>query len=161
MPIIFHTEHLNKRLYRQLFRNLCLHTDMSVNEFFQRWTIHIYPSTKTQLAFFGHIESTSGQKINPGIPSGVTGKYEMKLFLIDSKNGFVDRSNHVVTMHEFCHARLYEKHKTKDLIWVKAVHDKIDSQGRILKSFRISFWYWNRVFWGKIILNVIDIRGEL
>jgi len=161
MPIIFHTKHLNKRLYRQLFRNLCLHTGIQAYAFLNRWDIHIYPSTETQLAYFDHIESTSGQAITPGIPSGVTGKFEMKLFLVDTKNSFTDRSNHVVAMHEFCHARLYEKHKTKDRIWVTAVHSLIDYQGRILKHFTISFWYWKKVFWGKISINVIDIRDEL
>jgi len=134
---------------------------MSAYEFKKRWTIHIYPSTETQLAFFDHIFTTSGQKIVPGIPSGVTGKFEMKLFLVDSPNSFVDRSNHVVAMHEFCHARLYERHRTHNRIWVEAVHSKIDYQGRILKSFPISFWYWKKFFWSRIQLNVIDIREEL
>jgi len=161
MPITFHTEHLNHRLYHRLFNNLCLHTNIEAHYFMKRWDIHIYPSTEAQLAFFEHIKSTTGQTIKPGIPSGATGKYEMKLFLIDTKNTFADRSNHVVTMHEFCHARLYMEHGTNDHIWVNAVHDKIDYQGRILKSFPISFWYWRKIFWRRIMLNVIDIRGEL
>ena len=75
--------------------------------------------------------------INDGIPSGNTGQYVINLFLNDTNNSMIDRSNHVVTMHEFCHARLFGRSD-----WVSAVHDKIDYQGRILKSFPISFWYW-------------------
>lgn len=145
---------------------------MNVALFEQEWDIKIVPLEGTNTAFFGHRETTSGTRINPNMPSGFTGKREMILWLNDTKNEFIDRSNHVVLMHEFCHAAIYDRHATNKFNyfvdhveyqghWVKSVHEKIDYQGRILESFLISFWYWKFPIWRNVRLNVIDVRQEL
>jgi hypothetical protein len=154
MPLTFHTKHLNHRLYRNMFWNLCLHTDFSPNEYLTKWDIHLFPLDGTDLAFFGHVDSTSG-KLNPNMPSGVTGKHEMKLWLHDNTNDFMNRENSDRVQHEFCHSRLYEEYGTANQTWVRGVHEEDD-------WFKITFWYRSRfLLWKKFHLSIIDIRGLL
>ena len=156
--IIFKTKNLNHKLYRRLINNILIHLDpkQSVKEFNKKWTIRIHPLSATNEDYFKHTESTSGGKINTGMPSGVTGKYVMDLFLHDDTNIFKFRENSDRIQHELCHAKLINTP-----YFVKGVHNKITNTGQYLKSFK--FWFWtNRwKFWQPIQITVIDIREHL
>ena len=129
-----------------------MHLGQSTSSFLKKWDIHFWSVADTNSQFFMHIKTTSGQKINPNMASGVTGKYRIDLWLIDSDNEFISRSNGDRVQHELCHAVLYGTPH-----FVSGVHDA-KKQG---KSFKISFWYWNKKWWKKTQVSIIDIRKHL
>ena len=146
MTLHFHTDHLNKRQYRNMTWNVLLHLHQVPSEFLEHWDIHFWSVEDTNPQFFEHLKTTSGQKINPLMASGVTGKYRIDLYLIDSNNSLIARSNSDRVQHELCHAVLFgTKH------FVKAVHNT-------KKRFKIGYWYWNRFWWKKSQISIIDIR---
>jgi len=161
MPLHFETEFLNHRLYQRMVENVLLNFNIPVYQFLKKWNIYLFSLEATDTRFFDHVLSTSGTRINPGIPSGVTGQYEIKLWLHDSTNEFRARENSDRIQHELCHAILYHLFGTntftsfdKKTNWVRAVHDET-------KRFMISFWYWSFPFWRKFRVSVIDIRSWL
>lgn len=158
MVVIFHTKNLNQRTYRRVIRNIVLHLSPirhRAKVFLKIWDIYIIDLKDTNSSFFNHVTTTSGQRINPKMPSGVTGKYEIKLFLHDSSNVFKMRENFNRIQHEICHALLYEEYGTKDKKWVDLVH-----QNRF--AFKEWFWYSKYlIFWKRIPLYLIDIRKYL
>lgn len=147
--IIYHTKNLNKRLIQRTFENVILNLNQDVFDFLDSWTIHIRPLNQTDSRFFDHIRTTTGQKINPNMPSGVTGQYTMTLYLHDSDNAFKERENSDRIQHEICHALLINTS-----YFVKGVHDND-------KRFIIKFWYWAKFFWKRTQVSVIDIREYL
>jgi len=150
MPVTFHTSNLNEGLYQNMINNVVLNLGKNVYDFRTFWDIHIWGLDATNPQFFEHIETTSGQKINPNMPSGVTGKYRIDLYLHDDDNDLKNRENGDRVQHEICHALLY---KTK--YFVKGVHDNVSNR------FTISFWYWNKVFWKKFQMTVINIKDYI
>ena len=160
MPIINHTDFLDEKLYRRLIENVVLHLDVSQHApktFLDEWTVKLRPLSQTNEAFFLHTVSTSGQKINTGMPSGVTGKYVIDLFLHDSSKDmrkFMENADRV--QHEVCHALLYGTDK-----FVRGVHDKISPMGTCLKCFKFNFWTNRWRFWQRIPITVIDIRDDI
>lgn len=147
--IIYHTNNLNKRLYRNMIWNILYHLKAYPLDFLKQWDIHIWGLEDTKPEFFDHITTTSGQKINPNMPSGVTGKYRIDLWLHDSDNDFKARENGDRIQHELCHAVLFGKPQ-----FVSGVHGKNDQGER----FQISFWFWKKVFWSRFYMTIIDIR---
>lgn len=119
-------------------------------EFLEKWDIHIWNLKETNPQFFDHIKTTSGQKINPNMPSGVTGLYRMDLWLHDSANEFKARENSDRIMHEICHALLIGTPH-----FVSGVHDNVNDR------FIVSYWYWDRFKYKKFYLSIIDIRKFL
>ena len=153
MGIIFQTENLDQKLYKNIFKAVLNNLDTNVPQFFDEWTITIYKLDSTNTAYFGHVVTTDGTKINPTIPSGVTGKFDMKLWLHDDKNEFMTRENSDRIQHELCHAVLLLKYGTKGKIdWVKDVHNNVS------KRFILNLWYWKGVRLIKLPLSIIDIR---
>lgn len=146
MPIVFNTENLNKRLYNRMIENILLNLGVSVYPFLQKWTINIHNLKQTDPRFYDHIVTTSGQKINPDMPSGVTGQYVIDLYLHDDDDKLKNRENSDRVQHEICHAVLYGTPN-----FVKGVHDNPD-------RFKIDFWYWNWIFWSHFYVSVIDVR---
>lgn len=152
MTIHFHTENLNKRQYRNMVWNVLLHLGEYPFSFLQKWDIHFWSVEDTNPQFFEHLRTTSGQKINTNMASGATGQYRIDYWLIDSNNEFIARSNSDRVQHELCHAVLFGKPE-----FVSGVHDaKRDN-----KSFKIGYWYWNRFWWKKSQISIIDIRKYL
>lgn len=148
MSIIYHTKNINKQFVSQTI----IHTLSNVgirdlSSWLKKWEIHVWNLKDTNPQFFEHIKTTSGQKINTNMPSGVTGKYRMDLWLHDSNNDFKARENSDRIMHETCHAILIGTPH-----FVKGVHDNVG------KRFKVNFWYWKKVFWSKFQLSIIDIR---
>ena len=150
----FHTTNLNKRLYRRLIENQLLHLGVGVYDFISSWDIHFYSLAQTESSFFDHVKTTSGQAINPNMPSGVTGQKEIRFWLHDSENDFKNRENSDRVQHEVCHAVLFDKYGTQGGTWVNGVHQET-------KRFTIKFWYWHKFFWRRFQLSVIDIRKLL
>ena len=148
MPLTFHTDHINKRFIKQTIYHTLAHLYVrDLKGWLDKWDIHVWDTSDTRTEYFGHIYTTSGQKINPGIPSGVTGKYRMDLYLHDSQNSFKARENSDRVMHEVCHAILIG---TPD--FVSGVHNNLNNR------FTVSFWYWDRFKYSKFQLSIIDIR---
>ena len=148
--LIFHTNRLNKRLYRNATWNILLHLDQSGKDFLKKWDIHLWCLEKTNVKFFEHVLSTSGGKINPKMPSGVTGKYRIDLYLHDKISPLHTLENLDRLQHEICHAVLY-----KTPHFVKGVHDNVSNR------FKIKFWYWKKFFWASTQISIIDIRKFL
>ena len=151
MGITFHTQNTNKRFVRRVIENTLLNTKVkNVGSWLKVWDIHVWGLEDTNPQFFEHITTTSGQKINPDMPSGVTGKLRIDLFLHDSRNEFKQRENSDRIMHEVCHARLYGSPD-----FVSGVHNNINNR------FNVEFWYWDRFIWKRNVLSIIDIRSLL
>ena len=151
MGITFHTQNTNKRFVRRVIENTLLNTKVkNVGSWLKVWDIHVWGLDATNPQFFEHITTTSGQKINPDMPSGVTGKLRIDLFLHDSRNEFKQRENSDRIMHEVCHARLYGSPD-----FVSGVHNNINNR------FNVEFWYWDRFIWKRNVLSIIDIRSYL
>lgn len=151
MGITFHTQNTNKRFVRRVIENTLLNTKVkNVGSWLKVWDIHVWGLDATNPQFFEHITTTSGQKINPDMPSGVTGKLRIDLFLHDSRNEFKQRENSDRIMHEVCHARLYGSPD-----FVSGVHNNINNR------FNVEFWYWDRFIWKRNVLSIIDIRSLL
>ena len=149
--INYHTKNINKRLVQRSFENVLMNLGIYPHIFLKLWDIDIFDLSKTNTLFFKHIKTTSGQKINPNMPSGVTGKFVMTLYLHDSSNEFKERENSDRIQHEICHAILYSKNRK---LMVSGVHSTT-------KRFMISFWYWKKYFWKKTYISIIDIRKHL
>ncbi len=149
MAVIYHTTNLNKRLYRNMIYNILANLEEFPADFLKYWDIHLWGLEDTNPAFFDHIETTDGTKINIDMPSGVTGKYRIDCFLHDSNERMRTRENSQVVMEELCHARLFGT-----AYFVKGVHDN----KRDGKRFKISFWYWTGIWWSRFYVSVIDIR---
>lgn len=150
MPVTFHTHNLNERLYHRMIENVVLNLGKNVYNFKKSWDIHIWGLCATNTEFFEHIETTSGQKINPNMPSGVTGKYRIDLYLHDDKNDFKNRENGDRVQHEICHALLYGTPH-----FVKGVHDNLNNR------FTIKFWYRSSIIWRQWQMTVINIHKYL
>ena len=145
-------------MYKRLVENVLMNLDpgVSTREFMDRWTIAIRPLEQVNTQFFEHIKSTSGTKINDKMPSGVTGKYIIDLFMHDDTNIFKFRENADRIQHELCHAKLYGTYG-----FVSAVHNKIGVGGNIIRGFKINFWTNRWKFWQNIPIYIIDVRKEI
>ena len=149
--IKFHTNRINKRFVRNTIWNTLLNLKVNnVGRWLDKWDIHVWDLKDTNPQFFEHVKTTSGQKINTSMPSGVTGKFRMDLYLHDSSNVFKARENSDRIMHETCHAILIGTPH-----FVSGVHDNINNR------FQASFWYWDRFKYTKFTLSIIDIRPYL
>lgn len=75
------------------------------DEFKKTWTVKIFPVSETEKYkhFFAHLKVET----SVGIAWGITGMKEMYLFVNDSNNPFITRSNAMPIGHELIHA-LYQ-----------------------------------------------------
>jgi hypothetical protein len=122
------------------------HTN-DINKGFVKSTVW---NTLAHLKVYNIGNTTSGQKINPDMPSGVTGKFRIDLYLHDSRNIFKLRENSDRIQHEICHALLIGTPH-----FVSGVHDNINNR------FTVNYWYWDRFKYTKFTLSIIDIRQYL
>ncbi len=163
MPVIFGTLNLNEVIYKRAIRRILyeyLRTGSKVKQFMEKWDIEIYDTKQTKTAYFKHVLSTSGGKLNTRIPSGHTGHYSITLFLHDHKKKdiFRMRENLDRVQHELMHALLYAKYGTKDKIFVKSVHDAAFAKFR----FKINFWFYRAFLrWSRIPISIIDVRRDM
>ena len=146
--IKYHTKNINKQFVSQTVIHTLANVGIKdLSGWLNKWDILVWDLKDTNPQFFEHVQTTSGQKINPNMPSGVTGKYRMDLWLHDSNNDFKARENSDRIMHETCHAVLISTP-----YFVSGVHGNVDNR------FKANFWYWNKFRWSKFTLSIIDIR---
>lgn len=150
MGIIFHTKNLNKKLYKSMIWNIVTNYGKDVYDFVTFWEINIRPLEKKRPDFFDGYETAMSHKINFDMAWGITGKYKIDLYLDDVKGHRYAMQNSTVIQHEIAHALLY---KTQH--FVMGVHDNVSN------TFPVSFWYWDRFWWKKMVVRCIDIRPIL
>ena len=149
--IKYQTKNINKQFVSQTVIHTLANVGIKdLSGWLNKWDIHVWDLKDTNPQFFEHIKTTSGQKINPNMPSGVTGKFRMDLYLHDSRNVFKLRENSDRIQHEICHALLIGTPH-----FVSGVHDNINNR------FTVNYWYWDRFKYTKFTLSIIDIRKYL
>lgn len=129
-----------------MIENILLNLGVPVYPFIRDWTITFRSLDDVDPSFFDHIDTTDGQKINVGMPSGFTGDHTIDLWLHANDGRLYKQENGAIIQKEVAHAVLFG---TPD--FVTGVHDND-------KSFLISFWYWNRIFWSRFYMRIVDIR---
>ena len=160
--ITFHTDNLDQTRYKRLILYILWYlysNDLKkATKFLDTVDVHIWKKEDANLDFFKHILSTSGGKLNTGIPSGVAGQNRVDLFLHDTKFtslGFRLRSNASRIGHEFAHEAYWLRHGTNRGSWVTVIHRYVD-QGI---TFKFNFYILRS--WWKIPITVVDIRRYL
>jgi len=148
--LFFHTRNLNEKLYERMIQNFCAHTNQNVHEFFKKWTIHIFSLEDTNPAYYDHIALGNGERIAAGITSGVTGMFEIKLWLHDSTDNFKNRENAVTVCHELAHAVLFHRYGSEGNYHVKRVHGNTN-------RFKMSFWYRSKFLWRRFTASLAAI----
>lgn len=105
MVINWHTKNINIQDYYKIIRNTIYFNSNAKywKKFKKNWTIHVMPADNPEeyKRFFGHIPNI---KFSKNIAWGITGKREMYLFVVDSRNPFITRSNAMPIGHELLHA---------------------------------------------------------
>jgi hypothetical protein len=150
MGIHFHTENLNKNLYRQMIFSILAYNHKNAYDFITFWDVHIWPLQSMDPKYLDGYKSTEGNKVNFKMAWGITGKNRIDLYLNDTNNTFIARENSTVLQHEICHALLFGTPH-----FVDGVHD---NQKNI---YPIEFWYWSKWRYRKFRLWCIDIRDLL
>jgi len=176
MTIVFHTNKLNQKLYRQVitrFINTTFARDdvtdfTNLKEFIRTWNIIIYPSTMAASDPFFYGKEGVG---------GVTGNKQIKLYLRDETISFLDilqatfRANVVVISHEICHGILIylganqkvslrnddfgsNKKGTMLNFSTAEVHDR-HTEG---KFWTMRFWFWHLFIPRLLTTKVLEIR---
>ncbi len=162
MPINFGTVNLNQRLYRKIMwyvlAELYSYDYKRIAQFWRVWDVEIINTEETDLDYFKHVRTTSGQKIVKGIPSGHTGIEYIGLFLIDKNDWATHRTNADVMQHELCHAVVL-----KELNFDTSSGEHVTWVHNESKRFYKSFWYWSWRNWLKLRfrISIIDIREHL
>ena len=149
---IFNTKNLDEKFYQNMIRRILYEffTAKQIIEFLNLWKIEFHSLDKANIEFYQHVKLQEGQKINPNMPSGVTGQNQILLYLHDDKNIMKTLENSNRIQHELCHAVLYFLQKNK--IAVSAVHENPS-------IFFIIYWYRKLFVWRKIQIAIIDIRS--
>lgn len=104
MTIQWHTKNINIHDYYKIIRNT-IYFNSSYRywkKFKKNWTVHVIPADNPDKykKFFAHLNV----KVSKNIAWGITGKREMYLFVVDSRNPFTTRSNAMPIGHELLHA---------------------------------------------------------
>jgi hypothetical protein len=111
--INFYTEKIDETAYTKIIRNVIMFNgDNGKNKsglnawynFKDNWILNILPLKKSTddkyKSYFDHLEVKTGE----GIPWGITGKKIIHMFVNDTKNPFILRSNVMPLAHELLHA---------------------------------------------------------
>jgi hypothetical protein len=112
MTTIYHTSKINEKAYDKIIHNTIVfngHDGTHLSgltawaKFEAEWELHIIPLDNIDdkfKSYFKHINV----KTNDGIPWGVTGKKTIHMFINDTRNPFILRSNVMPLAHELLHA---------------------------------------------------------
>jgi hypothetical protein len=157
--IEFETINLNEKYYSRMIERI-IYENYNVEKmlnFLNKWNITFYPLEKINIEFFEHVKK-QGEKITRNKPCGVTGKFEIILYVHDSKNEFKTRENSDVIQHELAHGLLYDIYGNKKIegkkynLFVDAVHTRLNQR------YTINFWFRRFFIWKKLQISLIDIR---
>jgi peroxiredoxin family protein len=150
MGITFHTENLNKQLYKLMIWNIVTNYGRDVYDYLTFWDIHIHPLKDFKANYFDGYETAKSHKVNFNMAWGMTGKYKIDLYLDDTKGHRYGMMNSTVVQHEIAHSLLFGTS-----YFVTGVHDNVT------KTFPITFWYRDRFWWRRMKVRCIDIRSML
>lgn len=114
MPIIWHTKNINIQDYYKIIRRIFIlngndgkHLSgyKAWQQFKEEWTLHMIPVEEAEnyKEFYQHLTVETSD----GIAWGVTGYKVIYMFIVDSRNPFITRSNAMPLSHELLHA-LYQ-----------------------------------------------------
>jgi len=157
--INFQTKNIKKDVYEKIIRNVIMFNgnngrNMSGyhawENFKDNWELNIMPLKNIDekyKSYFDHLEVKTGE----GIPWGITGKKVIHMFVNDSRNPFVLRSNVMPLAHELLHA-LYQDsvgtfHITRKF---DAPEGKAGTKGAAQSVIVHDNWYGSKVtmkFW--------------
>lgn len=105
MTIEWHTKNINiQNYYKIIRRTIIFNSDYAYwQKFKKEWIVHVIPTDRFHefQSFFGHIKNI---EVSDGIAWGITGMKEMYLFVNDTRNPFIIRSNAMPMSHELLHA---------------------------------------------------------
>jgi len=105
MSIIWHTKKINVQNYYKIIRRTVIFNSSHAywNQFKKDWTVHVFPADDIDKYkhFFAHIPNIN---VSRNMAWGITGQKEMFLFINDSRNPFIIRSNTMPIGHELLHA---------------------------------------------------------
>lgn len=163
MTISFHTKSINEKFYKRFIEVMVYHhlKEWNYYDFMVQWDITLYDLNDANQSFYDHVKLQEGRKINPLLPSGVTGKNQVNCYLHDSKNDFKTRENLEVIQHELCHAILIhtnlqkKRPGKKQNLSTELVHERANS-----KRWFMNFWHYSK-FWKKWNISIIEIRDYL
>lgn len=107
MTIIWHTKKINIQNYYKIIRRTVIFNSSGAywKKFKEEWTIHVIPvqDAGEYSQFYAHLLNDT-EKFSEGIAWGITGIKEIVLFINDSRNPFIIRSNAMPIGHELLHA---------------------------------------------------------
>jgi len=107
MGIIWHTKNVNIQLYYKIIRRTVIFNSSWAywKQFKEQWTIHVISVDQAgeYNQFYAHLLG-GVEKFSEGIAWGITGDHEIVLFIVDSRNPFIIRSNAMPIAHELLHA---------------------------------------------------------
>ncbi len=117
MPITWHTKNINIQNYYKIIRRIIIlnahdGTHLSGYKYWKyfkaHWDVHIMPTDRFHefQEYFGHIKDV---EVSDEMAWGITGKHEMFLFVVDTRNPFIIRSNAMPMSHELLHAIYQDK----------------------------------------------------
>ena len=104
MTIEWHTKNINiQNYYKIIRRTIILNSDYKTwQKIKNEWRIKVIPTDR--LDEFRHFFNHLNVEVSEGIAWGITGQKEMYLFVNDSRNPFIIRSNTMPISHEILHA---------------------------------------------------------
>jgi len=107
MTIIWRTKKINiNNYYKIIRRTIIFNSDYNYwKKFKKEWTVYVIPVDKAgeYNQFYAHLLG-GVEKFSEGIAWGITGDHEIVLFIVDSRNPFIIRSNAMPIAHELLHA---------------------------------------------------------
>ena len=172
MTIIWHTKNINIQKYYTIIRNnVMFNSDdgkyMAGSKYWQEfkktWTVHIIPVDQAgeYSQFYAHLLGRE-EKFSEGIAWGITGDHEIVLFIIDSRNPFIIRSNAMIIGHELLHAIYQDKVGT---FHITRMYDAPDgNKGTKAPAATVivhDTWYGSKcmiVFWIGWLIGYIPIK---
>ena len=105
MPIIWKTKNINIQDYYKIMRRIIIfNSDYNYWKSFKyNWKVTVIPTDEAgeYSRFYSHLTNI---EVSDGIAWGITGDHEMVLFVVDSNNPFITRSNAMPISHELLHA---------------------------------------------------------
>jgi len=105
MPIEWKTKNINiQDYYKIIRRTVILNSSYSYWQDFKRdWRVTVIPTDEAgeYSQFYSHLTNI---EVSDGIAWGITGLKEMVLFVVDSTNPYITRSNAMPIGHELLHA---------------------------------------------------------
>jgi len=169
MGIEWHTSNINiQDYYKIIRRTIILNSSYKYWQYFKaHWDVHIFPVNKT--VEFSHFYEHLDVETSIGIAWGVTGKHEMHIFINDTRNPFIIRSNAMPISHELLHAiyqdevgtghitRKYDspegRQGTQGAAATVIVHDNWYGRQKTLK-----FWIAWGLGWLPITISYMPVR---